>query len=175
MDWVRFGRLMRALRMDRRLTQLQLATRAHVSQALVSKIERGGAGTVRPHVLQFLAEVLGARMTVRLDWNGEALDRLIDRDHADLVEQVIAILRRAGWEAVPEVTFIVRGERGSVDALAWHARSATLLVIEVKSVVPDIQGMLGPIDRKVRLAAEIAASRDWRPRLVGVILVIGDS
>jgi transcriptional regulator with XRE-family HTH domain len=174
-DWVRFGRLLRALRMDRGLTQLQLAGRARISQTLVSRIERGGGGSVRSRTLQGIGEVLGARVTVRLDWNGEALDRLTDAGHADLVEQVVAALAAHAWEVVPEATFLIRGERGSIDVLAWHAASATLLIVEVKSVVPDIQGLLAPLDRKTRLAADIALPRGWRARRVDVLLVIGDT
>jgi hypothetical protein len=76
---------------------------------------------------------------------------------------------------VPEATFVIRGERGAIDVLGWHSATASLLVVEVKSVVPDIQGLLAPIDRKARLAADIVAPRGWRPRRVGVLLVIGDT
>ena len=175
MDWVRFGRLLRALRLERRLTQARLANRAACSQTLVSKVERGGGATVRPRELQRLAECLGARLTFRLDWNGEAIDRLIDGGHADLVDQVVAVLANAGWQVAPEVTFVLRGERGSVDILGWHAPTATLLVVEVKSVVPDVQGLLAPLDRKTRLAGDIGGLRGWPARQVGVLLVIGDT
>ena len=53
-----------------------------------------------------------------------------------------AQLRALGWEVVLEATFFIRGERGSIDILGWHATSRVVLVIEVKSVVPDIQAML---------------------------------
>ena len=75
---------------------------------------------------------------------------------------------------MPEATFAIYGERGSIDILAWHAASATLLVVEVKSVVPDMQSMLGSLDRKMRLADGIARSRGWRPGRIGCLLVIQD-
>lgn len=118
---------------------------------------------------------MGARAELRLSWNGEALDRLLDAAHARLVELVADMLRRGGWEVAAEVTFWIRGERGSVDLLAWHAATRIVLVIEVKSVVPDIQAMLASIDRKGRLAIEIARSRGWNPLAVGKLLVIGES
>jgi hypothetical protein len=76
----------------------------------------------------------------------------------------------------PEVTFSVFGERGSIDVLAFHAPTGSLLVIEVKSSIHDVQGTLASIDRKVRLATGIARQRGWRVRTVSRWLVaLGDS
>jgi hypothetical protein len=49
-----------------------------------------------------------------------------------------------------------------------------LLVIEVKSVVPDMQAMLHGIDRKGRLAREIARDRGWVASSVTRLLVLPD-
>ncbi|MDX6412521.1 MAG: hypothetical protein QOE91_2037, partial [Gaiellaceae bacterium] len=67
------------------------------------------------------------------------------------------------------------GERGSIDVLAWHERSASLLVVEVKSVVPDSQAMLHSLDRKARLAPQLASERGWECKNVGRLLVVGES
>ena len=175
MDWVRLGRSIRALRKRRAWRQVDLAAAAGVSQSMVARIELGRGDRVAPWIVERIAHALGARVLVRIDWNGEALDRLLDADHARLVEIVASLLRRADWEVAAEVTFWIRGERGSVDLLAWHAQSRIVLVIEVKSIVPDIQAMLMSFDRKARLGAEIAATRGWRPAAVGKLLVIGES
>jgi hypothetical protein len=50
----------------------------------------------------------------------------------------------------------------------------TVLVIEVKSVVPDLQATLVVLDRKTRLGAEIARQRGWVARGVSRILVLAD-
>lgn len=142
---------------------------------MVARIELGRGDRVAPWIIERIARALGARLLVRIDWNGEALDRLLDADHARLVEIVASMLRRADWDVAAEVTFWIRGERGSVDLLAWHPTSGVLLVIEIKSVVPDIQAMLVSFDRKARLGPEIAATRGWRPAVVGRLLVIGES
>jgi transcriptional regulator with XRE-family HTH domain len=123
-DLVRFGRGFRALRIRRRWRQVDLAAAASVGPSIVARIERGRANTIPPHKLDKVSQALGARLDLRLSWNGEALDRLLDGDHARLVETTAASLRRAGWEVAAEVTFWIRGERGSVDVLAWHARTA---------------------------------------------------
>jgi hypothetical protein len=73
-----------------------------------------------------------------------------------------------------EVTFNIRGERGSIDILAFHAGTGVILVVEVKSVVPDLQATVFTLDRKSRLAVEIARARGWRAVSVGRILVVAD-
>jgi transcriptional regulator with XRE-family HTH domain len=175
MDLVRFGRSIRALRLRRRWRQLDLAAAARVSRPMVARVESGAGDTIPPRKLDAIASALGARIDLRLSWNGEALDRLLDSAHAQLVEAAALLLRSAGWEVAAEVTFQVRGERGAIDLLAWHAASGVLLVIEVKSVVPDIQAMLASLDRKCRLAREIAVGRGWSPVSVGRLLMIGES
>jgi len=140
----------------------------------VARIERGGAGRVRLDTLERVITALDARLVLRVDWHGEAADRLLDADHAAIVEQVLEILRASGWEALPEATFAIGGERGSIDILAWHAPTRTLLVIEVKSVVPDVQGMLSAFDRKIRNAPAIARARGWQASRIAYALVIGE-
>ena len=126
------------------------------------------------HTLVSVAAALGARVEVRLLWHGEDLDRLLDARHAGLVESTVTILASAGWSIVTEASFNVLGERGSIDVLAFHPTTGSLLVIEVKSVVPDLQAMLVGIDRKGRLAREIALDRGWRATSVSRLLVLPD-
>jgi transcriptional regulator with XRE-family HTH domain len=173
-DPVRLGLAFRALRRRRGWTQAQLAEHARVSRGAIQRVERGGAESFTGSLLRGLAVALGARFEQRLLWQGEALDRLLDADHARLVEIVISWLRAEGWEVAPEVTFAIGGERGSIDVLAFHAASGTLLVVEVKTVVPDMQAMLGGVDRKARLAMRVARSRGWHAKVVGRLLVLPD-
>ena len=111
----------------------------------------------------------------RLTWQGEGLDRLLDAKHAATVEQVVSILTLAGWLVATEVSFNIYGERGSIDILAFHRTSRVLLVVEVKSVVPDVQATLVTLDRKERLAVEIARGRGWHGVAVARLLVIRES
>jgi Holliday junction resolvase-like predicted endonuclease len=145
-----------------------------MSQAAVSRCERGEADALTCATLRDIADALGARLTVTITWHGEDLDRLLDAAHADIVEAVVRLLRAAGWEVVPEATFSIYGERGSIDVLAWNPVTGALLVIEVKSVVPDMQAMLSTLDRKVRHAPAIAKSRGWRVTSVSRVLVLPD-
>jgi transcriptional regulator with XRE-family HTH domain len=174
MDVVRFGLGIRSLRRKRRWTQDGLAEKAGVSRAAVWRIERGLADRVTGQVLVRVAAALGARIDVRLVWQGEGLDRLLDASHADLVERTLDLLASCDWLVATEVSFNIRGERGSIDILAFHPATGSLLVIEIKSVVPDMQAMLHGIDRKGRLSREIALERGWNVTSVTRLLVLPD-
>jgi transcriptional regulator with XRE-family HTH domain len=175
MDFVRFGRGIRALRQRRRWRQTDLANAAGVGESVVTRVERGMGSSIAPRKLDALAQALGARLDLRLSYNGEALDRLLDADHAAIVNQLAELLPPWGWEVLLEATFWIRGERGSVDLLCWHSATRVVLIVEVKSVVPDVQAMLAAIDRKARLGRELARERGWAPVAVGVLLAIGES
>jgi hypothetical protein len=128
--------------------------------------------------LEVIAEIvaaLSAHVTLRVVYQGEGLDRLRDQRHAELVEEIVGSLRDLGWEVATEVSFNSYGERGSIDILAFHPPTRTLLVIEVKSVVPDLGGMLATLDRKVRLAPKIAADRGWEADTVARLLVLPET
>jgi len=173
-DPIRFGLGVRALRRRRRWTQAVLATRTGLSRAVIGRIERGKADRVAVHTLRRVAVELGARVDVRLLWHAEGLDRLLDERHAALVDQTLDLLAGLGWTAAAEVSFSIRGERGSIDVLAFHPRTGSLLVVEVKSVVPDLQAMLVALDRKGRLGREIARERGWAAGSVTKLLVLPD-
>jgi transcriptional regulator with XRE-family HTH domain len=173
MDIARVGLGIRALRRRRGWTQAQLATRARVSQSAVSRAERS-PGTLTVRVLAAVAEALGARASLRLYWQGAELDRLLDAAHAGLVDEVVRLLVASGWEVIPEATFNDFGDRGSIDILAFHPRFGAVLIVEVKSTVPDMQAMLAGIDRKVRVAPALARRRGWHVRSVSRLLVLPD-
>lgn len=172
MDAVRIGLVVRALRRRAGWTQAELAGRVGTSASAISRIERGHVGEVTIRLLERLANGLAARLSVQLLWQGEALDRLLDAEHAVLVEWLLAHLRQRSWDAAPEVTFQVRGERGSIDVAALHP-DGHLLVVEVKTTIPDAQSMLSSLDRKARLARVVAAERGWPPPIsVARLLVV---
>jgi transcriptional regulator with XRE-family HTH domain len=170
MDHVRFGLALRALRRRRAWTQQQLADRASLSRSAVQRIDRGGVDDFTGRTVRKIAVALGARYDQRILWQGEGLDK----DHAAIVEQVIRWLRAEGWDVVPEATFVLAGQRGSVDVLAFQAATGSLLIVEVKSVVPDMQAMLSSMDRKMRAAPILARERGWRIASVSRVLVLPD-
>jgi len=120
--------------------------------------------------------VLEIRLTHSAYWRGGQLPRLLDRDHAAVVEWVVRLLTAAGWETLVEYTFNVFGERGSVDVLGWHRATRTLLIIEVKSRIVDQQDLLASVDRKQRLVPGLLQrERGWLAAAVGIVLVMSDT
>jgi hypothetical protein len=124
--------------------------------------------------IESICRALGADLDVRVRWRGEGLDRLLDEAHARLVEKVVKRLSSFAWECAVEVSFNDFGERGSIDVLAWHPSERALLVIEVKSVVPDVQATIFGIDRKARLGPKVAIARGWDVANTSRLLVIRD-
>ena len=174
MDAVRLGLSIRALRRRLGWTQRQLGERVRMSASEISRIERGAPHRVPIRTLERILEALGARLYLRVLWRGEELDRLLDHHHALIVERMLPLLALHGWTTIPEATFQVSRERGSIDILAWHQASGTLLVIEVKSVVPDVQATLGGLDRKARIAPNLARERGWAVLHTSRLLVLPD-
>lgn len=175
MDGLRIGRSLRALRIRANKRQQDVSLDAGVSRQLVGKVEAGDIDGVTVGKLTRIGASLDASIAVVVRWHGEALDRLLDAAHAELVERVVRIFQANGWETAVEVTFNVRGERGSVDVCALYRSTATVAITEIKTVVPDAGPMLFTLDRKVRLAPEIARSLGWPCLTVARLLVIGDS
>jgi transcriptional regulator with XRE-family HTH domain len=158
MDTVRFGRQIRALRRRRGWRQVDLSLAADMSRASLSRIERGHADQTTLAALDAVARALSARLEVGLSWNWEGLDRLLDAYHAAIVEVVARELRALEWDVAVEVTFNIRGERGSIDILAFHPATGVILVVEVKSVVPTSR----------RLSSRSIANRGSRSRSRGL-------
>ena len=172
MDALRFGRSIRALRLRRGLRQVDVAAHAGVSRSQASRIERGELRGVPLDDIVAIAAALGAEVELGVRWHGEGLDRLLDGQHAAIAEAIVGLLGPDGWECAVEVSFSIYGERGSVDVLAFHSASGTVLVVEVKTVVPDAQSLLAAHDRKLRLALRIAAERGWTGSTAARLLVV---
>jgi transcriptional regulator with XRE-family HTH domain len=173
-DPVLLGGDVRLLRRQRAWTQARLASEARVSRARIIRLEGGHAAASDLGDIAAVVAALGGYLSVRVLFQGEGLDRLRDRRHAALVDRLVRMLLAAGWVVEPEVSFNVYGERGAVDILAFHPPTGALLVIEVKTVVPDVGGMLATLDRKTRLAADIARDRGWEASTVSRVLVVLD-
>lgn len=174
-DARRVGRSLRALRIRAGRRQFDVAAPLGVSRQLVSKVERGLLDDVQVGTVRRIGESLGASVELAVRWHGENLDRLLDEAHAGLVEQVVTRLESLGWETAVEVSFSIRGERGAIDVMGLARSTACVLVVEVKSVVPDAGSTLFTLDRKARLAPEVARDLGWPRGSVSRLLVVGES
>lgn len=169
------GRKVRVLRIRLGWRQEDLGERARVSRGTVSRIESGTLDPVTFRALREVSNALGARLLVDIQWRSAELDRLLDAHHAALQEWLAASLRRHRWDVRVEVSFNHFGDRGRYDVLAFHTAARTLLVVEIKTSVGDIQELLGRLDVKVRVALRVARDLGWRPRGVVPLLLLTDS
>ena len=176
MDDQRIGWTLRAIRIKKRWRQSDVSEKAGVSATLVARIERGELATIPVGKVRRVAEVLGARVDALVRWQGADLGRLLDARHAGMHEAMAALLSSLdGWQFEPEVSFSIYGERGIIDVLAWHPGRRMLLVIELKTEVVEVSGLIASMDQRRRLAWEIARNRGWHPLAVSTWVVIADS
>jgi len=145
---------------------------------MVSRIERGHLSTVTLDAIREVAGALDLRVDVVGRWRGGDLDRLLAAGHSALHESVARHLGGLrGWQFASEVSFSNYGDRGVIDLLAWHEPTRSLLVIELKTELMDMNELIGTLDRKRRNAAQIARERGWLvdPSSVSVWVIVVNS
>ena len=120
-DDARLGELFRLLRLERGLTQEELAIVTSIPVRDIHRLEIGLAGEVAYARLRRLFTEVGARARLSTWWNGATADRLLDQRHAALVEHGALLLAGYAWSTPTEVTFSEFGERGSIDILQRRA------------------------------------------------------
>ena len=176
-DDARIGRTLRALRRRRGWRQIDVAERAGVSQATVSVAEHGHIRTLPLATVRRLFEAVDAGFEGLVLWRGGGLDRLLDERHAHLVGASVSRLSRLGWRVEVEVTYSIYGERGSIDVLAGHDATHSLVVEEVKSELTSIEELGRKTDEKLRLARR-ALCRErfgWLPIAAARVVVLPDN
>ena len=175
MDDRRVGLAIRAVRRNRGWRQVDLARASGVAQTSISAIERGHLDRATLARLRRLFGALDGRVDFDIRWRGGNLDRTLDERHARLIGVVVERLACCGWESQVEVTYAIYGERGSIDVLAFHRATGSLLVIEVKTELTSIEETLRRHDEKVRLAPQIGRERfGWTAETTSRILVIAE-
>ena len=172
MDDVQVGSVIRAVRIRRGLRQSDVASTAGVSPALVSSIERGLFEATSVRAVRRVGAAVGVSLPFAPRWRGSELARLLDARHAAMVREVVTRLTGLGWQAMPEHTFSIYGEHGSIDVFARHRASGAVLVVEVKTRIVDLQDLLATLDRKRRLAPRLARELGWRPDVVGAVVAV---
>ena len=173
----RIGAALRSVRRRKGWSQEELARKARVSQPRVSRIERGHIGTMRLNDVRRVAAALDIRIDVYARWRAGDLDRLLNAKHSELHELVARWFadQLPDWVLAPEVSFSIYGERGVIDILAWHEKTGSLLLIELKTAIADVNELLGTVDRKNRLAAQVARERGWDAKTVSAWLIVADT
>ncbi len=171
----RTGRTVLVLRQRRGWRQSDLSARSGVSTSAISDIERGRLERYTLATVRAVLAAFDARASLDVTWAGRGdLDRLLDADHAAIVQSWADLHLRSGWEVWNEASYSIYGERGRIDQLAFHRASGVLEVTECKTGIWDVQDTLGLLDTKIRLARRIAAERSWHVQWVVGALVIAE-
>jgi transcriptional regulator with XRE-family HTH domain len=175
-DATRLGSVFRTVRIRLRLRQVDVARRAGVARSTVSRIERGLVGSLPVDVLAKVGASLEIHVDLLPRWRGGELTRMLNAGHSALHEATARLLApQPGWLFAPEVSFAVYGERGVIDVLAFHGERRALLVIELKTELVDVEGLLGSVDRYRRLARGVARDRGWDAASVSMWVVLRDT
>lgn len=133
---------------------------AGLHRSTVSVVERGHWDALSFGTIGRVAAVLGVRLDLTARWRGGDMDRLLNAGHSAMHEVVAELFDDLpDWLRQPEVSFAVYGERGVIDILCFHSPTGSLLVIELKTEIVDVQDLVGGVDRKTRLAARVATER----------------
>ena len=167
-DDLALGRQMRILRLRRGLRQEDVRIRTGASRDRIREIENGRLDDLRLGDLRRIGAAVGVRLRVSLIVATGDLSHLADGAHAAMVGSVASMLRSQGWDVAVEVEY----SGGSVDVLGWHAATRTLLVVEVKSRLTDVQATLRQLGRYERLAPALARRLGWDVAVIGRLLVL---
>ena len=170
---IAMGRVLRMLRLRREWRQSDVGEKAGISSSAVGRHENGLIGSVS--ALEQHAAVFALRVEVRVVGRAGSLIRLADEEHARIVEMVVAWFREHGFITEPEASFSEWGERGRIDLLASDPASGTLVIVEVKTQLLDLQDLFGSLNVKERLAATIAERRGWKVTRCVTVLAVAHS
>jgi transcriptional regulator with XRE-family HTH domain len=173
-DDATLGSVIRLLRQRRGWRQHDLALRAGVSDTLVGVLELGGAERMSVRRVRRVCAAVGIRLGWDAGYRRAELAQMRDERHAALAERVANHLDRLGWLVAAEVSFNEYGDRGRIDLLAYEPASRTLIVIEIKTAIVDLQDLLGGLDVKQRLARNIARRLGWDPLVAVPAIVLLD-
>lgn len=158
------------LRIRRGWRLRDVADRCGLSTATIGRTELGSIGSLR--AIRAHAAVLDVRAEWRLIGRGADVARLLDEEHAAIVEALAAAFRRDGWRVEPEASYSEYGERGRVDLLAVHPATHIFAAVEVKTELADLQDLLGGLSVKARLAPRVARRLGWDGRRVVTVLAV---
>ena len=164
------GRLLRMLRIRRGWRLRDVADRCGLSQATIGRTELGSIASVR--ILRRHAAALDVQADWRIVGRGADVARLLDEEHAAIVEALATAFRHGRWLVEAESSYSEYGERGRIDLLAFDPRGSVLAVVEVKTELADLQELLGSLSVKTRLAPRLARRLNRQATRVASVLAV---
>ncbi len=170
------GELVRDTRRTIGWSQDELADRALTSQSKIHRMETDKRGGLDLETLDRVLMELGLRVTLEIDGIHVA-ERREQRDavHAAIVSVLARRLTRAGWKVAMEVPTGAGQPTGWIDMVAFRAADGALLVIEVKTAIPDVGGLQRQVGFYEREAPWAARRQGWLPERIAVAVVCLDS
>jgi transcriptional regulator with XRE-family HTH domain len=167
--------MLREARLAAGLRQSDVAARGGVSQAWVSKMERGHGATASVATWAAVASAVGAQLSSFLEVIPGA-DRPRDFEHLKRQRLVIEAATNGGWVARPEVALDrSRTFARSIDVLLERESLREAAVVEVWDFFDDVGAALRGLDAKVaeveraHAATEVRGGAPWR---VGGLFVV---
>ena len=153
-----------------------MARAAGVSRQTVSRIELGRLDGVPLGSLRRVFAAVDVRVIVAARGIGAELPRLADQHHCRDARGCRAAVRPARRDGIlcPRSRSRCSASEARSTSSRGTRRSRSLLVIELKTELVDLQDTVSTLDRKVRLAMQIAHDRGWDPATVSTWLVIAE-
>ena len=168
----RIGRALREARLGSGLRQVDIATRASISQSFYSRIERGRGGTASLEVLAACALACDAQLAAFVEaLPGASLPR--DIEHIRRQEAVVVLAAAGGWRARPERPIDPTAPRSrSIDVFLERPERHEVAVVEIVDLVTDAgDAMRGHADKVSAIRREMGP--EWR--VAGLLVVRGTS
>jgi len=168
---VRLGAAARAARLRRHLTQGALGRRVGLSQAAISRAERGLGAGMTLDAWQRLALGLGIGMNVAL--RRDPMEDTLDAAHLALQELVLANVKPAGYRASVELPSRPAEPWRSVDVALVDDERRRFLVVECWNTIGDVGAAVRSTSRKQVDADALATARWGRaPHAVAAVWVV---
>jgi transcriptional regulator with XRE-family HTH domain len=157
------GRTVRAARIARRMTQLELAIKVRVRQAWISRIELGHGARVPLQLWVSIGVALDMPLAVSFSKRLGAPHEPIDAGHLAMQEQLLRFARTAGRPASLELHTRPADPRHSIDVCVRDARHRVLIIQEAWNTFGDIGAAIRSTNRKAAEARDLPATIDDGP------------
>jgi transcriptional regulator with XRE-family HTH domain len=173
---VAIGEAVRSARVLIGWSQRELAAKADVSQATISRIESGRCEAIDVLLIERVLTALGIRASLHLDAR-HLEDRRRQRDglHALCGSYVVRQLERRTFVTATEVRLGDAEPRGWIDILAFRPADRALLVEETKTDIPDIGALQRSLAFYEREAMAAARGLGWNPVRIVVLAAVLDT
>jgi transcriptional regulator with XRE-family HTH domain len=170
------GDIVREARLECGWSQREMARRLVVPQSAIARLESGRREHLDVSLASTALELLGVRLSFdsrTLGLAGRREQR--DRVHAACASSTQRRLGVFGWDSGVEVEVGDGRGRGWIDLLAYRPADRALLLVEVRTELIDVGGILRTVDWYQRAAWAAARQRGWRPRQQSTLLVVLDT